>query len=62
MTAEEFNATCQDVCSNCKAGVKLRQRTDTLEHVHDSYRGNAILHSFCLASNFRNKWKDQLDG
>ena len=62
MTAEEFDKICFDVCPSCKNGVKLRQRDDTKEWVHDVYRGNTVSHSFCLASNFRNKHKDSLDG
>lgn len=61
MTLDEFTQTCHDICPNCKAGVKLRQRTDTFEWTHDSYRGNSISHSFCLASNFRNKWEGNLE-
>ena len=62
MTAAEFKQTCEDVCPNCRAGVALRQRADTNEFVHDIYRGGAVTHSFCWASNFRNKYKDQLVG
>lgn len=62
MTAEELESTCGDICPHCKASVKTRQRTDTLEWVHDIFRGNAISHAFCLASHFRNKHKDSLSG
>lgn len=62
MTRGEFEETCRDICPQCKAGIAIRQREDTKEMVHDSYRGNAISHSFCLASNFRNKYKDSLGG
>jgi hypothetical protein len=62
MTREEFDETCRDVCPHCKAGVKLRQRDDTKEFVHDLFRGTALSHGICLATHFRNKWEGQLSG
>lgn len=60
MTQEEFEAACKDICLYCKAGVAVRQREDTREWVHDIFRGNAVSHSICMATHYRNKYKDSL--
>jgi hypothetical protein len=62
MTKDEFESTIRDICPHCKAGIKVRQRDDTKEFVHDIFRGTAISHGICLATHFRAKWKDNLDG
>lgn len=60
MTPTEFNEIIRDICPQCKAGTKVRQREDTKEWVHDIFRGTAISHGICLATHFRNKHKDAL--
>ncbi len=62
MTRDEFEQTCKDVCPNCANSAPLRQRTDTKEWVHDHVKGAGHSHAFCLASHFRNKHKDSIDG
>lgn len=59
MTLAEFNEVCLLVCKHCAAGKEPRQRTDTLEHVHDwTERGKAgstiYHHSICGANGLRN--------
>ena len=62
MTRDEFEQTCKDVCPSCANGDSLRQREDTGEFVHDIHNKNAFSHVFCLASNYRNKHRDQVSG
>lgn len=61
MTPSEFESTIKDICPHCKIGVTVRQREDTKEWVHDIFRGTAVSHGICLATHFRNKWKDSLE-
>jgi hypothetical protein len=43
------------VCPHCAAGIKVRQRSDTREWVHDSAVGKTgFAHTICLATHFRN--------
>ncbi len=60
MTAAEFEQTCRDICPHCKAGAAIRFREDTGETVHDLFRGTAIAHGVCMATHYRNKYKDRL--
>ena len=62
MTQEEFQSMIEDICPHCRSGIKVRQREDTKEWVHDLFRGTAVSHGICLTAHFRNKWKDQLSG
>jgi len=62
MTREEFESTIKDICPHCRNGTAVRQRADTKEWVHDFFRGTAISHGICLATHFRNIWKDKLSG
>ena len=59
MTLAEFNEICMLVCKHCASGKEPRQRSDTLEHVHDwTERGKAgstiYHHSICGANGLRN--------
>lgn len=67
MTHEEFASYCKDICPHCATNAPVRLRVDTGETVHDFITdlgggGRSHAHVFCLASNFRAKWKDRLDG
>lgn len=68
MTPENFEQFCKDICPHCAAGSSVRQRDDTGEIVHDTSiaipgtLGKRQGHAFCLASNFRKKWKDRIGG
>lgn len=62
MTSSEFEAKCKELCPHCAAGEVVRQRTDTLEWVHDlsfgavdSKTGRKIGfgHGLCGAHEFR---------
>lgn len=57
-TRNQILALCRDVCPNCAASAPLRQRTDSLEWVHD-WPGK---HTLCLAHHLRLKYKEVLDG
>lgn len=61
MTPTEFEQTIKDICPHCKAGVAVRQREDTLEFVHDLFRGTAVSHGICLATHFRNKHQGSVE-
>ena len=66
MTMAEYLDLCGDICPNCAKVASLRQREDTKEWTHDinteipGTLGKRMVHAFCLASHFRNKWKDKL--
>jgi len=60
MTREEFDKVVYDVCPHCKIGIKVRQREDTSEWVHDIFRGTVVSHGICLATHFRNKWEGHI--
>ncbi len=68
MTADEFDAKCKDLCQYCRDGMAMRQREDTKEWVHEGAvaipgtLGKRMSHTVCLASDFRNEWKDKLSG
>ena len=62
MTDDEFEARCKELCPHCAAGEKVRQRTDSLEWVHDFSFGETdkkigrpigMGHSICSAHEFR---------
>lgn len=58
MTKSELETVIKATCPHCAAGVKVRQRADTGEHVHDfAPTGGAfgkVGHTLCLASHLRN--------
>jgi len=68
MTVDEFDVKCKELCQYCRDGMAMRQRTDSLEFVHEGAvaipgtLGKRMSHTICLASNFRNEWKDKISG
>ncbi len=60
MTTDEFIKICRDICPHCRIGIAVRQRTDSGEWVHDIFRGTAVSHGVCMATHFRDIWKDKL--
>jgi len=68
MTTDEFDEKCKELCQYCHDGMAMRQRTDSLEFVHEGAvaipgtLGKRMSHTICLASNFRNEWKDKISG
>lgn len=71
MTPVEFESKCKELCPHCKAGEAVRQRTDTIEFVHDLSFGTADLkigrrvgmgHSICSAHDFRSEWAGKISG
>jgi hypothetical protein len=54
LTPIEFNEICCLVCPHCRANNIPRQRTDTLEWVHDLKKNATISHAVCWATGLRN--------
>jgi len=61
-TNEELEQVCKEICPSCAKGDPLRYRAETREWTHDLYSKGSFAHSFCLASNYRSKYKDQVSG
>lgn len=58
----EFAEKCKELCPHCKAGERVRLRTDSLEWVHDfsfgtidpkTGRPTGMGHGLCQAHEFR---------
>jgi hypothetical protein len=68
VTPENFEQFCKDICPHCANGSAVRLRLDSMEWVHDTSieipgtLGKRQGHAFCLASNFRKKYKDVAGG
>lgn len=62
LTDEEVEHLIKVTCPHCLAGVKVRRRDDTGEHVHDFAQalggasGTRNSHTLCLASGLRNEY------
>ena len=50
---EEFEALAKENCPLCRKGNAVRQRSDTLEYVHDSLIGKSFTHSLCWSNGMR---------
>jgi hypothetical protein len=71
VTQDEFDAKCKELCPHCAAGEVVRQRTDTLEWVHDFSIGGdppnkpfgrrSMGHGICQAHAFRMTRKDSAE-
>jgi hypothetical protein len=61
-SAEELEQVCREICPACAKGEGLRYRPETQEYTHNSYDRGGFSHSFCLASNYRNRYKDAFGG
>lgn len=59
---DELEQVCKEICPACAAGNTIRQRTDTLEWIHTFTNQGGFSSAFCLASNYRNKYKDRFSG
>jgi hypothetical protein len=62
-SAEDLEQVCKEICPACAASDPLRYRSDSNEWVHDVHgQKGAFAHKFCLAHNYRVKYRSLAGG
>jgi hypothetical protein len=60
LNKEQAEQIVTEVCPNCASGMPVERRKDTGEWIHRPQGPMSI--RLCLASHFREKYKDVLNG